>query len=621
MSTTLRREKFEKLAQKAEKEYQKNSKKYKNTIKLLMILGYGYLFLILAVLLSVVALSIFLAIKTSWFWLFLIKKKLIIVLIFLIYVLFKALFIKIPAPQGHRLKTKHSPELFKQVEILRKNLKAPKIHEIIITSEFNAAICQTPRLGLIGWQKNSLILGLPLLMALNEKQTLAVIGHEMGHLAGDHSKFNGWIYRSRTSWMHIAMSLQNITGIVGWLFGRFMNWYAPYFSAYTFALARANEYEADDIAGQLTNAEDLASALTKTYVLPSLVIDSYWKSMERQAYSNDAIEQKPFTKLLDFIQEKKLDSTQVTLAINDCMREKTNYANTHPSLAERLKNLKMSPQFDFDIKHSTLNLWFQNSSKDIIELFDNQWQSNNQKAWRELNNQGKEALERLESLKAQTENNDRAMVLQNLTEQAHITHVLYGKSQSEALYKKIFEMDNQHPEACFYYGSQLVAQNDSKGVELLKPLMEQESYIIPAGEILYDYFTKSEQKQQAEEVLINMEKKSDLDDQYLYEINTLSENDVISKDDLNDKEYSDLQKLMVNQDIAAHVWIAKKPLLSYPQERMHIIIYQLKYHEQEQEWSEWLDNNWSISGIYVGINNKKHRKLALKIIKSARKIK
>ncbi len=617
MTTTNRREKFEELAQQAEQDYRHNSKKYKNKIRLLVLLGYGYIVFILAALLGIVALSIFLSIKTSWFWLLLIKKKLIIILVVLIYVLFKALFIKIPAPEGYRLNKKQAPELFKHVNVLRKSIKAPKIHEIIITTEFNAAVQQTPRLGLIGWQKNSLILGLPLLMTLSDKQTLSVIAHEFGHLAGAHTKFNGWVYRARTSWIHIATGLQ-LSSVTDKLFGRFMNWYAPYFSAYTFALARANEFEADKIACQLTNKTDLSMALTKTHVLPQILVDKYWQKLQRQAYINDQIEEQSFSKLYQSIQDNQPDEKEISWFTEECMRQQTNYSNTHPSLADRLKPLNAKPMWDNSMKKSAINTWFNNKAQDILKAFDQQWKHENQQSWEQLYQQGQNAQKRLQLLKEQSESNDQ---IEQMVEQAQITHFLFGKSKADPLYKKIFEIDPKQPEICLYFGSQLLCKGDHKGLDLLQPLMNEQAFIIPAGEVLYDYFIKSKQHESAKIILEKIEQKQDTDNQFYHEINTLTENDKFHQDDLNDEEYAELNQHLAEQELVTHLWIAKKPLDSYPEQRMHIIVYQLKHHENEQSWLDWLEQHWPVEGIYFSINMKQHKKLTRKIIKSSRKIK
>src|SRR5687768_18129818 len=45
------------------------------------------------------------------------------------------------------------------------------------------------------------------------------------------------------------------------MFERFFNWYAPYFEAYSFVLARAQEYEADRCSVLVSGKENSARAL------------------------------------------------------------------------------------------------------------------------------------------------------------------------------------------------------------------------------------------------------------------------------------------------------------------------------------------------------------------------
>src|SRR5947208_2584067 len=83
-----------------------------------------------------------------------------------------------------------------------------------------------------------LLLGLPLMKSLTPAQFEAVLAHEFGHLAGGHGRVSNWIYRLRLSWARLLSALEGRKA-GSWLFLPFFNWYAPYFSAYSFPLARA----------------------------------------------------------------------------------------------------------------------------------------------------------------------------------------------------------------------------------------------------------------------------------------------------------------------------------------------------------------------------------------------
>jgi Zn-dependent protease with chaperone function len=334
-TTTQRREKFEKLALLAEQDYKTDPAAYKRKLKWLAYLGYGYLFFILFLCVAFIVVVVYLAINSSWFWLLLIKKKLIIVVALIFYTIFKAVTVKIPSPTGYRLNKEQAPELYNSLEAFRKKLKAVKIHEVLITPEFNAAIVQTPRLGVFGWHKNSLILGAELLVGLNQQQVLSVIAHEMGHLSGGHAKFNAWIYRVRMTWMHIVNTMGHLSGIVTWIFGKFFNWYAPYFNAYSFALARSNEYEADEVAVQLTSRKDFATALTKVFVLSDLGSQEYWSQLQYKAYQIETTENSAVSTLVQQMQVWQFSAKDVENSIAQNMQTPTNYLDTHPIVRVR----------------------------------------------------------------------------------------------------------------------------------------------------------------------------------------------------------------------------------------------------------------------------------------------
>ena len=140
------------------------------------------------------------------------------------------------------LNRKQAAGLFSVVDELTKSLKAPQFNHILLTADLNAAVVQRPRFGFIGWQINYLLLGLPLMQALSPDQFRAVVAHELAHLSGDDSRFSGWIYRVRQAWFELAEKFQSDRQ-GGFFFRQFFSWYGPFFKAYSFVLARAQEYE------------------------------------------------------------------------------------------------------------------------------------------------------------------------------------------------------------------------------------------------------------------------------------------------------------------------------------------------------------------------------------------
>ena len=57
------------------------------------------------------------------------------------------------------------------------------------------------------------------------------------------------------TWFQLLERVQKIRHKGSFIFENFFNWYAPFFSAYSFVLARMDEYEADRCAVQLAGVQ------------------------------------------------------------------------------------------------------------------------------------------------------------------------------------------------------------------------------------------------------------------------------------------------------------------------------------------------------------------------------
>lgn len=223
-STTEYREYFDSLVKQAEDKIADNPKAYRRHLKLLVVLGYGVIFSLLALLISLLGGSVWAALSSSAFLILLLKKKLIIVLVGVVWVLIKSLFIHFDEPKGLLLQRQQFPNLWSHIDELQVELKTPKIHRIIMIAEMNASISQIPRFGIFGPYKNTLTLGLELLLTLSPEQAKSVLAHEFAHLSGNHGKFSGWIYRVRLSWLKIQTAFMGSSAWGTGFIKRFINW-------------------------------------------------------------------------------------------------------------------------------------------------------------------------------------------------------------------------------------------------------------------------------------------------------------------------------------------------------------------------------------------------------------
>ncbi|HEX2494458.1 MAG TPA: M48 family metallopeptidase [Steroidobacter sp.] len=219
--------------------------------------------------------------------------------------------------------------------------RAPRAHKVLITNDFNAAVVQHARLGVFGWPRNHLILGLPMMHALTLQEFRAIVAHEFGHLSGAHGKFGAWIYRLRAGWARLASSLEREQ----WgkfyksLFVRFFNWYAPAFAAYSFVQARRQEYEADRVAASVAGADTAAAALVRFEVQAQFLQGHYWRGIFREADSIASPQAQPFTSMRTAFMANKMDASAAS-TLEAALRRQTDCRGTHPSLRDRLQALR-----------------------------------------------------------------------------------------------------------------------------------------------------------------------------------------------------------------------------------------------------------------------------------------
>ena len=258
------------------------------------------------------------------------------------FLVLKSLWLKIQAPAGVGVDRRSAPRLIEEIESIRKRLKTLPVHRIVVDpEEFNASVVQVPRLGPLGWHRNHLVVGLPLLEALSPEQFRAVVGHELGHLSRKQTRFRNWIYRSRQSWSRIADVVIRERSIGALPLAPFLSWYSVYFGAYTFVLARTNEYDADKASAEVAGRDNTAAALTTIAAKGRYLEHKFWSDLLKSSAVDPQPPPHPFVTYLGLA--RALPAAEVEAGLASALAATTSYGDTHPCLADRLKALAMPP--------------------------------------------------------------------------------------------------------------------------------------------------------------------------------------------------------------------------------------------------------------------------------------
>lgn len=199
----------------------------------------------------------------------------------------RGLLVRLPPPEGVPLHRAQTPELFAMLDELRQQLRCVPFHHVHIVPAHNASVVQVPRLGVLGWSRNFLLLGLPLLDGHSLAEVRAILVHEFAHLSRQHGRFSHWIYRLRRSWETIftQLSQQQMRGQLSarLLLLRCFNFFWPRFNAHAFVFSRANEYEADSVAARLAGTDHIATALIRLAMQDRLLEEDFWPELDRKS--------------------------------------------------------------------------------------------------------------------------------------------------------------------------------------------------------------------------------------------------------------------------------------------------------------------------------------------------
>lgn len=280
---------------------------------------------------------------------------------------------------GSEIKPADAPEFFQTLDALRTKLDVAPRMRVMLDDEFNASAGETR--GLFGFRgrQQTLTLGVPLLCVLTRNQALAVIGHEFGHFSRRHGRFGHWLYRARDGWMHFAQDTTQPVTALKRAAAAFADRFVPYFSAYSFVLARECEYQADADAASATSAADLAQALTRLAVLSQLWSTGFRREIRRWRLAETEAPGDFLDRFMDALRQWPVDDLQRWQ--RQALEEVPNWIDTHPLLQQRVDAVRQPPQLGFLAERCAGDALFGKAWAGIKKRFNEQWQARAQRKW------------------------------------------------------------------------------------------------------------------------------------------------------------------------------------------------------------------------------------------------
>ncbi|MBF2067872.1 MAG: M48 family metalloprotease [Calothrix sp. C42_A2020_038] len=476
-------------------------------------------------------------------------------------------FVKFQPPTGLELYRQQVPELFTIIDEIREVLQTPPIHHVLLNYEHNAGILQIPRLGFLGWQKNYLVLGLPLLQSLTVEQFRSTIAHELAHLSGNHSRFSGWVYRVRRTWYHLA-TLGDF-----FLFKYFFQWYEPYFNAYSFALARAQEYEADKCSVEICGVETSAEELINIYVHNSFLENIFWKQIYEKAIHSEQMPNGTISKLLRAL--------KTDIQIHDAVKwlglaysETTNNDDTHPCLSERLKAIGYTVdinQLPPPIIESAAEYFFGEKLYSFAAYLDEQWKREFGKEWQKIYVRLLYQRQNLRALEAKAYK--YSLTPEQVYKRAILTEKFYQDQEATiSLFKELLSNNPNHPQANYELGRILLQNHDGRGINYLNRAIDLDpELVIPSCEILYSFYMRCSQPEQANKYLFLRQQYQNSFKLYQVERQHISHTDQFVTHNLPPIEANQISEQLSDYLSVSKAYLVRKQTKIFPDKPLYVL--------------------------------------------------
>jgi hypothetical protein len=270
-----------------------------------------------------------------------------------------------------------------------------------------------------------------------------------------------------------------------WLFGWFFQWYTPRFDAFSFALRRQQEYEADRAAAQASGASEAAEALVSVNLKGNYVEQKFWPSI----YEKAAVQTSPvnaFSTLSSALVEP-LPRDEAAKWLRRSLREETGFSDTHPALPDRLRALGYPTPTDESALEAlqdrlsappapnAAEYYFGDQLAPLTARLDEEWTS------------GVEEKSKSDELTDE-----------ELWDRARLTAEFRTNAEALPFFRALYERDPSNPKYAFVLGMTLLEEEQEEGVRLVEEAMAREPALsTPGSAAIREYLIVTERREEA----------------------------------------------------------------------------------------------------------------------------
>lgn len=246
--------------------------------------------------------------------------------------------IRFKDPEGIALPRAKARLIYQKLDDIQKDIKWPRIDNVVLTRRFELNIIKTPLRGAPLWSRTTLVIGVPFMQSLSPEQFDCALTRKVLQFSKGRNIYFNWLSYLRTTWMLYPDTFKQRRNIGDQISRWFFHFYSRYYRYIALYATQLDELHADALALNILNDRDLFRTVETIRLAQIFLNQHYWPKIN-ELVSRQAIAVKnirPYEHLSKSVNQA-LDSPRVGHWLKMLSLEKDSKGRHEPPFTRRME--------------------------------------------------------------------------------------------------------------------------------------------------------------------------------------------------------------------------------------------------------------------------------------------
>ncbi len=311
---------------------------------------------------------------------------------------YRVFCVKVPMPMGVKIDKENAGRIFALVAQLKENYPGLKIDNIIVTDRYEIQIIKTPLWGYPVWSRNTLSIGLPLMLGLPLDHFKVLLMRKMAQFSRKHNLLTNWLYCLRQIMEDYHQALVRNPQLDSQFLAMFFQLYLPVFDGLGVYALQLDELSGDRSALDHINDQDIVLALEMEYLVGRFLDTHYWPKVRQVVEQNPKMSPFGCSRLLPTL-ESNLPKVNLKSWLMEVHKMSLLAYEKMPNLRQRLDVLGHDKTTPIKlVKGSAAVPLLGDAFYRMLKVVDMFWSKNTADAWRKAANTRRNELAIIQKL-------------------------------------------------------------------------------------------------------------------------------------------------------------------------------------------------------------------------------